>query len=643
MDIHFSRKVSNVAIMMGAQKEFEGALHVDVADNTGRKRSYLLLQGPDAVGFLGEGITHITITTPDPSWQWRIDSIEFDDEQMCSGNPAPSPTPTRSRTDDVVVPSLPSISEQPRDSLFFARIPQSALKTTTFRSGGPIRLPVSISRVIGDVNADGTLKNVQQLIDNRVVFATADLFLEAYDVDFASGERDRILFNGVDIGPGQTPVYLTGSDKKWSETRIQIPVQLVRFGRRVPGLDPEPGLNEIEIFVDDTNNSGADKWATTIGSASIQVDGLYPVVMIHGNNSCGNFFAGDYRTNCEGDAPTQVMPESEWFIKPFKDQKIPFDNSITMPTNRRDIHAQWLLNGSPDNGVRSIRSIADEWGVKHVHIIAHSKGGIDMRDFLTLIPSGDAPGDLAVLTFTTLSSPHAGSVGADYAVDAKQMSWRDISKQPEFKVKFRAGLAKFVGSDPGHLDVRVSALRKFNFFNIPMLPTHFTVDGEVTNINYYGIGPDANLDDSYNASGQPTIEVVNTDGKDETRGLPEISLPSWLPGALLDSSREAVYTQVYRLFWGVREATVRPVPNGGYQRVFETPNDSGQENDFAVTVKSATYQPLFSRFGRQGLTSPVQGFASPLKKNHATLSSPGTADLVISFIHDSQVLGRGRQ
>ena len=94
--------------------------------------------------------------------------------------------------------------------------------------------------------------------------------------------------------------------------------------------------------------------------------------MIHGNNSCGNFFAGDYRTNCMGDAPTQLMPETEWFIKPFKDQKIPFDKSITMPTDRRATHALWLLNGSLEHGVRSLKSIADEWGVKHIHVIAHS-------------------------------------------------------------------------------------------------------------------------------------------------------------------------------------------------------------------------------------------------------------------------------
>jgi pimeloyl-ACP methyl ester carboxylesterase len=407
----------------------------------------------------------------------------------------------------------------------------------------------------------------------------------------------------------------------------------------VSGLDPEPGLNEIEIFVDDTNNSGADKWATTIGSASIQVDGLYPVVMIHGNNSCGNFFAGDYRTNCEGDAPTQVMPESEWFIKPFKDQKIPFDNSITMPTDNVLNHALWLLNGSPEHGVRSLKSVADEWGVQHVHIIAHSKGGLDMRQFLALLPSGDAPGDLAILTFTTLSSPHAGSVGADYTVDAESLSWKDISRQPGLSLRFRTSLSKWLGSDLGKPDLRVSSVLRFNADNIKMLPWYFTVKGENTNLNYYGIGADANLDDSATSAG-PTIQTVNSDGQDETKGLPEINMPISLPGSILSATRDFIYTDVYRVFWEVRETTVRRVSNGflGYQRLFEIPNDQPQRNDFAVTVNSATYEPLFSNFNLQG--KKKQGFTSMLPKNHATLATPGTADLVISFIHESQVLGR---
>lgn len=641
LDFHFSRKVSNVTIFMAAETEIGGTLDVTIADNKGRSYVRTMLLGGGVsfpVGFSGGDINHITITTSAPSWNWQVGGVHYDDRALCPGNPSPSPTPTRSRTDDTAVSKLHVELLPPRDSLFFAHLPENALQTTTFRSGGPIRLILPVRRVIGEVNADHTLKDVQQLIDNRVVFNKTDLFLWSYDVDYAAGERDRILFNGVDIGPSHTPVYLNGQDKGWSENRFEIPVELVRFGKRVPGGDPEPGLNEIEIFVDETNNSGQDKWATSIGSASLQVDGLYPVVMVHGNNSCGNFFAGDYRTNCQGNAPTQVMADSEWFIKPFKDQKIPFDNSITMPTDSVDNHANWLLNGSPAKAVRSIKSIADEWGVKHIHVIAHSKGGIDMRKLLTVIPSGEAPGELAVLTFTTLSSPHAGSVGADYAVDAKKMTWLDISRHPEFKLKFRAGLAKFVGSDPGHLDVRVSALRDFNFKdkNIEHLPTYFTVDGEVTHVNYYGIGAEGNLDDSFN-SGQPTVEVSNSDGNDETRGLPVINLPSWLPGAVLNGTRDFTYTQIYRLFWGVRETKLLPAitPNGlfTYQRVIETPNDTGQVNDFAVTFNSATYQPLFSRFGNRGRVAPA------LKKNHATLSSPATADLVISFIHDSQPLG----
>lgn len=144
------------------------------------------------------------------------------------------------------------------------------------------------------------------------------------------------------------------------------------------------------------------------------------------------------------------------------------------------------------------------------------------------------------------------------------------------------------------------------------------------------------LTTAFYGSGQPTIQVVNSDGNDETRGLPELPLPDWLPTVVHDTSRDFAYTQVYRVLWDVNETVLAPIPTGvllKYRRLFEVPNSSGQINDFAVTVSSATHQRLFSRFG-----NAARVFT--LKKNHATLSAPATADLVISFIHDSQPLGR---
>ena len=61
-----------------------------------------------------------------------------------------------------------------------------------------------------------------------------------------------------------------------------------------------------------------------------------------------------------------------------------------------------------------IPALAAEFGAKHAHLVAHSKGGLDVREFL----ASTIPPNFGVLSLTTLSTPHHGSVGADYALDS---------------------------------------------------------------------------------------------------------------------------------------------------------------------------------------------------------------------------------
>lgn len=546
----------------------------------------------------------------------------------CNSTPPP-PAPVED--DKKVVPYRRGL-RQPNDSRFAAPIPASALQRTRLRSSGPIKLKVKVTRAVSDeVNQDGTLKDLPALVSNGVVKPAVDLSILAYDVDYAAGERDRILFNGVDIGPGGSPAYLQGSDKKWHITKIGIPTSLVRFPVHNLGGEPVPAENEIEIRIDNTNTTGRDRWATSVGAAQFLIDALYPVVMVHGNNSCGDFFAGDWL--CNGNR----IPDNEWFIKPFVDKKIPFDYSINMPTQTIAKHAEWLLKGNPAAGMRSLPDIAKEWGAKHVHVIAHSKGGLDMREFLTLIPTNSAPGEFAVLTLTTLSSPHLGSVGADYQVHAETLSRKEILASGSLNgdVLIRAAIAQHLGTDDGTLDLRVSAVRKFNDRNGPMLPTYFTVDGEKTKIAYIRFGADANLDNSTVNGRFPSIELSNANGQDETRGLPVVELPNWLPNSLLNASREYVYNDVYRLMWGVQETTLKTHilfgTNKTFQILREVPfsDGFGRVNDFAVTQESALNHQVFTRF------LPYTTFSTS-KDSHATLSSRQIADQVITQILSSQ-------
>jgi hypothetical protein len=78
-----------------------------------------------------------------------------------------------------------------------------------------------------------------------------------------------------------------------------------------------------------------------------------------------------------------------------------------MATDTVANHA-WLLN-------TRIPAIAKSLGVSSVHLVAHSKGGLDVREYLALYqPNHDK--EFKVLSYTTLSTPHNGSALADLLV-----------------------------------------------------------------------------------------------------------------------------------------------------------------------------------------------------------------------------------
>lgn len=81
----------------------------------------------------------------------------------------------------------------------------------TFREGGPLVFDIYVTRFVGAVNPDGTLKNSDMLVTNKVVPESAIMAFPAFDVDYdisdrpslitegIKPERDRIKFNGVEI------------------------------------------------------------------------------------------------------------------------------------------------------------------------------------------------------------------------------------------------------------------------------------------------------------------------------------------------------------------------------------------------------------------------------------------------------------
>jgi triacylglycerol lipase len=142
---------------------------------------------------------------------------------------------------------------------------------------------------------------------------------------------------------------------------------------------------------------------------------------------------------------------------------VPFDNSIDMTTAPIADHATFLAFAIPAK--------AAECGARHVHVVAHSKGGLDVRASLALLANLNLPLNFGVLSLTTLSTPHHGSVGADYSFDAKDAN--SLFSDSLTRTK----LAQQAPPDVATGDLRVSFVDRFNATNIPLLPRTLTIDG----------------------------------------------------------------------------------------------------------------------------------------------------------------------
>jgi hypothetical protein len=608
INIQFSQPVSRVAVGLG--NGVTKAMVVTATSNAGTSSSVLLpafyWDGSPGDGTLIIGGSNITsvILTVNPSaaggnWDFLIYNISFTLQTSVTSAVA-SPFKRPQATDTTFVsPDQPSLNTG-----------------CTYRSGGPLKIKIPISRVISDASESGTPPPFESLISNGFISPYATLRMPAFDVNYNDigptyqPERDHVIVNGINIGPLGT--YLKGQGEKWVMNEIQVPISYLRFGKRNRGGLPTPGDNEIEIQIDEANiNSFQDRWCTSIAWASLQFDAIAPVVMIHGNNSNGQFF------------------ENFDFVKPFKDYSIPYDNTITMETDSRAVHAQLLDT--------LIRARAAEFGVKHVHLVAHSKGGLDSREFLeNLVCNGTTTG-LGVLSLITLSTPHHGSVGVDYEllVDDPRVSvfasedsdnfiratlmWLYILKNPPSR-------------DRGHPDLRPSAAREFNSRNLPNLPLSLTVDGETKPVQYFTFGSDADVDNS-RLQGFPipiiTYDEIAGSGMDffgsQVVAAPYVAFAVEQAYRLLgEVSSVDLGVHVHPAHTVVQEdGTTLDVPEYRTYYVKETRNSEFKLNDFLVTQESSK------------MPSPF--IAQPMTKaNHATIANPGIGQMVVNLIRSIQ-------
>lgn len=456
----------------------------------------------------------------------------------------------------------------------------------TYRSGGPLKFEIRIKRVVGETDENGKLKNPDALIENGIIKdGHVTLSMPAFDVDVhgSPSEVDVVTFNGENIG------RLTGDNNVWNTNKFRIPIDKVNFGILDGNGGPaQEGVNKIEIHIDQASGS-AQNWCTSIDWAELTFEAMYPVVLIHGNNSDASFWT------------------AQGFVEPFKAAHIPHDATISLEPKAADIETQ------STKLMPLIMQRAKRFGVDHLHIVTHSKGGLDVRDFLVrCVPQLNAMGEeLGVLSLTTLSTPHHGSAGADYVLDAKDATIL-LGIQGSDDVN-NARLALVMSRNDGFPNLRTSFVKEqFNRRNRP-LPATMTVKGESKPVRYFSFGADANVNNSTDEEdGRPTIQDEELDGITAIYGWINISS---IPGVTRLTQR------VYRMM-GTVSATYlerRPILGGSVWIVREELyRDGFRDNDFLVTTESAKH-PRFTE-------------KTVLDGNHSNISRSDVAERVIEVI-----------
>ena len=306
------------------------------------------------------------------------------------------------------------------------------------RSQGPIVIDVKTRRYIGPTDAQGYLLNIGELRARGIVGDTAVITLPAYDVDettppntdcdgdgtvdMLTSEIDELFLNGEKIGT------LTGSNNRWLQNSFRVPIGKLKFPSQ-PGLT---ATNQFRLDIDVGNRNavlssgavGCDRWAVTIDWIGVRYEVSSPVVMVHGITSSGSAF-GNFRTGLEA----RFVMANDLSIS-LTDPVAP--NPV--PTGCPDIDYNRSIRANIAQLNRLIPSIAERLGSETLHFVAHSKGGLDLRGFLSGTRSSPLPvqvgtmggqpvrQDLEGRSLVTLGTPHAGSVLAQYGVEARQLT-----------------------------------------------------------------------------------------------------------------------------------------------------------------------------------------------------------------------------
>jgi triacylglycerol lipase len=483
----------------------------------------------------------------------------------------------------------------PRDTSDTVYVAQTPRTGCTFAKDGPLVFKVPITRYVGAIDGDGHLARPAQLKQSRVVSAFARLTLPVYDVDYSAAvtstqqpERDIVRVNGKNIGPGEAPVFLKGTDGQWQINTFLVPIELLKFPEQslltgATAVSPDPAENEIEVDLD-VANPNHDLWCAGFEWAQLSFNAMAPVVLIHGTNA----------SHTSWEDPNEIPPYLDAAGIPYHYKTIDLGANDDSSFNARLLC--WELD-----------QVATAFGTESLHLVAHSKGATDSRRFFNQNYTGagcrldtEAPArKFKILSLTSLDTPSRGTILSDVAIAASETSAvpgyeKSNDKQVASVMRSSWWVTMAAPSDPARAQQTIDGMRQFNADN----PLY-------SGIQYFSVAADADL---------------NNDGIcdcDEASPL----LPTWackLSGGL------GLANPMYQVLGGVSNVTViaRPIVLSGGVFTYNYANvvrGDFQPNDLTSTVFSAHYD----------------GFLHILttKANHSSVKRQGTIIAVLGALN----------
>jgi hypothetical protein len=285
------------------------------------------------------------------------------------------------------------------DTNFFTDLGKSAQPVCQPRSQGPITFDIPITRYLATTNGAGMLGNIELLTQNSVVSDKARVLVAVYNAKLPNATGTAAEYDGVTLN-GKTIGAIRGTANDWKVYEIDVPISQIRFpdqmGDRTqtPVPPPNPAHNLFRIDLDLLNSS--DTYCVAVDWAQITFGAQAPLMLIHG---------------------TAAMPDTWLTTTPL------YTNPVAYLQQNIGVDFEYqialLPNGSFDQNALLLRDKLNtettRRGVHSIHLVGHSKGASDIRDYLT---NYYKPSVFKVLDLYSLGTPSQGSILSDFCVEA---------------------------------------------------------------------------------------------------------------------------------------------------------------------------------------------------------------------------------